>query len=184
MGSANSGGTGKRTAMSKLRNAFIAAMATAAVAPSFFGSLDSARAMPREEMRQARPIGHVNQPHSKHGDFRAHRYSGIAKGLAVGTGLAIISQAVAAEPKKRAGPVGRAKQETPAQLARDCEFVRSWRDLVEAGERILERDRELHKRWGENGHSISYVRSAEKELERRRAELRRAKERCYAAAAL
>jgi hypothetical protein len=181
---ANSGGTGQRTAMSKLRNTFIAAMATAMVAPAFFGSFDSATAMPREEMRQARPAGHVNRAHSKHGDFRTHRYGGIAKGLAVGAGLAIISQAVAAEPKKGARPVGRAKQEAPAQLARDCEFARSWRDLVESAERVLARDIELHKRWGESGYSISYVRSAEKELERRRAELQRAKQRCYAAAAL
>jgi hypothetical protein len=179
---ANPGGTGQRTAMSKLRNTFIAAMATAVVAPAFFGSLDSATAMPREEMRQARPAGYVNRAHSKHGDFRTHRYGGIAKGLAVGAGLAIISQAIAAEPKKDARPVGRAKQEAP--LARDCEFARSWRDLVESAERALARDIELHKRWGESGYSISHVRFAEKELERRRAELQRAKQRCYAAAAL
>ena len=174
--------------MTKLRTTFLAAMASAVVATSFFASFDSAQAFPREGMKS-----HGHARHGGHG-YRGHRggFGHVGTGLAIGLGAVMIGQAIAAaqeEPPRQVIVRPRYKKamqkkrvrkgdQMTAQQKRDCDFVKQWADLVKSAEDLLARDKQLHAQYGEAVHSIEHVEFQEKELERRREELRKAKEAC------
>jgi hypothetical protein len=179
--------------MTKLRITFLAAMASAVVATSFFVSFDSAQAFPREGMRGSRHIGHVHRGHRGHFHRRHGGWGHVGTGVAIGLGAAIIGHAIAAaqeEPSPRMivrKRIKRAVQKKPirkgpppmtAQQKRDCELRKAWEDLVKSAEDLLARDIELNKKYGDAVHSPEHIKFQEQELDRRREELKRAIERC------
>jgi hypothetical protein len=159
------------TRISKLTAALIA---TVTIGGAVISSTDQASAMMRGER-----MG-MGRMHHGHGHFHRHGHGGFGRAMAVGAGLALVGAVIAANNSHVQIHRDAARQGwTKANQKRhDCHLVREWQDLVNAAERALARDRQMNKEYGEAVHSIKHVEFAQKELDRRLEELRKAKARC------
>jgi hypothetical protein len=164
--------------MNTFRKSIVAVVTTALISTSMVATFDSANA--REMM--GRGHGHHGH-HHRGGGMR-----GFGTGMAVGVGLALVSAAIAANQHRETvarirydRAVRKAPKNPPVVIAkpnRECDLVAEWEKLVKSAEEALERDKRMHKEYGEAAHSIKHVNFAQDELGRRREELRKAKARC------
>ena len=156
--------------MNTFRKSIAAVVTAALISTSMVTTFNSADA--REFM--GRGHGHWGHQH------RGGGMRGFGTGMAVGVGLALLGTAIAANNSHAQIHSDAAKQGWTKrnQNRHDCHLVAEWKKLVEAAERALDRDRQMHKDYGEAVHSIEHVNFSLKELDRRREELRKAKARC------
>jgi hypothetical protein len=177
--SANFGGSRDRQEgfMITLRKTFIAAMATAIVTVSAVASFDSAKAGPREGMRNHGQM--FRGGHRSHG--RRHGgFGNVGTGLAIGLGVAVISNVIAAAQDSDERIHADAERDgwtAVNQRRHDCHVLREYRKLVKAAKEALQRDIRMNRENPEF-HSFEHVNFSRKELRRRQNELRRARERC------
>jgi hypothetical protein len=161
--------------MTKIRKTLISTVTTAIVATSLLGAFTSAQA---REMQGMRHHGNFNRHHGGH---HGGGFGRVGTGFAIGLGVGMIGSAIAAaqaaEHQKIHGDAVREGWNARNQRRHDCHLVREWEKLVKSAEDLLQRDIQLNKNNPEH-HSIEHVRFQEKEVERRKEELKRAKARC------
>lgn len=173
--------------MSKFRIATFAALAGAAMIV-FFGNVNGAQAY----------SGVSKAKYGYHGGGHVHRGGGYRYGGAIASGiigLAIMSHHLAQANQHREmtariryeraanARIRAAKQQKNAQQRRDCSQVKEWQNLVDSAKSLLAKDKQMHAAYGEAVHSIKHVEFQQQELERREAELAKARARCAGAAA-
>lgn len=182
--------------MSKFRIATFAALAGAAMIV-FFGNVNSAQAYPGVSKAKYgyHGGGYVHRGHGYRGG--GYRYGGYNYGGAIAgiVGLAVMSHQLAQANQHREmmariqydraanARIRAAKQKKTAQQQRDCAQVRQWQGLVNDAKAMLAKDIQMHAAYGEAVHSVKHQEFQKQELDRREAELAKAKARCAGAAA-